>query len=92
MWISRKIRFWKCEFCEKWDFENVNFVKNVIVKLWIFSKNEILKMWIFGWIADFCLSVNSIGVQTSPKQRLEIRVENPKFLKESLGEWVIIRL
>ena len=19
------IRFWKCEFCEKWDFENVNF-------------------------------------------------------------------
>ena len=36
----------KCEFCEKWDFENVNFVKIVIVK-----------MWIFGWFTDFCPSV-----------------------------------
>ena len=27
MWILWKMWFWKCEFCEKWDFENVNFVK-----------------------------------------------------------------
>ena len=25
MWILWKMRFWKCEFCEKWDFQNVNF-------------------------------------------------------------------
>ena len=25
LWISWKIRFWKCEFCEKWCFQNVNF-------------------------------------------------------------------
>ena len=32
----------KCEFCEEWDLENVNFVKN-----------ETLNMWIFGQIEDF---------------------------------------
>ena len=30
----------KCEFCEK-DFENVNFVKNEILKMWILSKMKI---------------------------------------------------
>ena len=25
MWILWKIRLWKCEFCEKWEFQNVNF-------------------------------------------------------------------
>ena len=28
--------FEKCEFCEKWDFKNVNSVKNEILKMWIF--------------------------------------------------------
>ena len=28
MWILWKIRLWKCEFCQNWDFQNVNFVKN----------------------------------------------------------------
>ena len=41
------MRFWKCEFYEKWDFENLNFVKNEILKMWIlrkvrFSKCEFL--------------------------------------------------
>ena len=27
----------KCEFCEEWDFENVDFVKNDIFKMWIFG-------------------------------------------------------
>ena len=33
-------RIWclkKCEFCEKWDFEIVNCVKNEILKMWIFG-------------------------------------------------------
>ena len=52
MWILWKMRFWKCEFCEKWDFENVNFVKNVLLKLWIlwkmwFSECEFCKNWDF---------------------------------------------
>ena len=48
----------KCEFCEKWGFENMNFVKNEISEMWILSKrgienvnfvkNEILKMWILS--------------------------------------------
>ena len=38
MWISWKMILWKCEFCEKWDFEIVNFVKNEIFKLRILWK------------------------------------------------------
>ena len=39
MWILSKMRLWKreffekCEFCEKWGFENVNFVKNEASKM-----------------------------------------------------------
>ena len=47
------MRFWKCEFCQKWDFVNVNSVTN-----------EIFKMWIFGLIADFCPSVDCRGCLT----------------------------
>ena len=35
MWILWKMRILKCEFCEKWDFRIVNFVKNVISERWI---------------------------------------------------------
>ena len=28
MWIFWKMRLWKCEFCEKWNFENMNFWMN----------------------------------------------------------------
>ena len=42
-----------CEFCEKWYFKIVNFVKNGIFRLWIFRnvnfvKIEFFEMWIFG--------------------------------------------
>ena len=43
MWILRKMRFCKCEFCEKCEFENVNFVKIEIFKL-----RYLDKMWILG--------------------------------------------
>ena len=36
----------KCEFCKEWDFENVNLVKNEILKNVIFVKSEILKVLI----------------------------------------------
>ena len=26
--------FYQYEFCEKWDFENVNSVKNEVLKIW----------------------------------------------------------
>ena len=55
--------FEKCEFCEKWDFENVNFVK---MRLWKydfcekwdfesvnFVKSEIFKIWILDKIRIF---------------------------------------
>ena len=41
--MTKNLMFEKCEFCEKWDFENVNFVEN-----------EIFEMWIFDVIDDFC--------------------------------------
>ena len=31
--ISKNLMLEKCEFCEKWDFENVNFVKNEILEM-----------------------------------------------------------
>ena len=43
MWILWKLRFCKCEFCEKCEFENVNFVKIEIFKL-----RYLDKMWILG--------------------------------------------
>ena len=56
--ITKKLMFEKCEFCEKWDFENVNLVKNETLEVWIFWKNEILKMWILWkmrlWKCEFC--------------------------------------
>ena len=56
MWILCKLRFFKCEFCEKWDFENcefrqnwdflnVNFVKIGIFQMWFLDK-----MWIFATV------------------------------------------
>ena len=42
MWILWKMRRWKCEFCEKWDFENVICVKNDILKMWILWK---IRFW-----------------------------------------------
>ena len=38
--------FQKCEFCEKCDFRNVNFVKNAILETWILWKMFFSKMWI----------------------------------------------
>ena len=57
--------FENCEFCEKWDFENVIFVKNETLKIgkWGFEnvnfvENDILKMWILSkmrfWKYEFC--------------------------------------
>ena len=44
------LMFQKCEFCEKWDFENVNFVENDILKMWILWKmrhwkSELCEKW-----------------------------------------------
>ena len=36
----------KCEFCQKWDFQNVNFVKI-----------DTVQVWFFGQIGDFGHSV-----------------------------------
>ena len=36
--ITKNLMVEKCEFCGKWDFENVTFVKNETLKLWILSK------------------------------------------------------
>ena len=35
LWILWKMIFSECEFCQKWYFQNVNFVKNETFKMWI---------------------------------------------------------
>ena len=47
MWILWKRGIWKCEFWEKCDFINVNFVKNETLKLWILSK---MGLWKCGFL------------------------------------------
>ena len=42
MWILLKMRTWYGEFCQKWDFQNVNSVKNEPLKMWILSK---MRLW-----------------------------------------------
>ena len=48
MWILWKMRFQKCEFCEKQDFKNVNLVKNETLKMWILWKMRL-------WKCKFCV-------------------------------------
>ena len=45
--IPLYLMFEICEFCEKLDFEIVNCVKNVTLKMWILSK-------IRFWKCEFC--------------------------------------
>ena len=45
--ITKNLMFEKCEFCEKWEFEIVNFVKNEVLKMWILWKMRF-------WKCDFC--------------------------------------
>ena len=58
MWPLSNVSFKNCEFYETWDFENMNFVKNDTMKMWILSKNMALKMWILSklrfWKCEFC--------------------------------------
>ena len=73
MWILWKTRLWNSEFCEKWNFKNVNFVKNDILKLWILSKMRLwkcefceienceslcsYKMRLFWWLFNYCVII-----------------------------------
>ena len=39
LWILSKIRLWNCDFCEKWNFQNVN-------------------VWInWGFLAPMCVKI-----------------------------------
>ena len=58
MWFLSNTRFYKCEFCEKWDFKNVNFGKKWGFDNVNFVKKETLKLWIWSkmtyWKCEFC--------------------------------------
>ena len=54
----------KCEFCEKWDFENVNFVKIEILKMWILWKLRF-------WKCEFCEKVGLSKCEISDKMFLK---------------------
>ena len=58
MWILWKLRFQKSEFCGKWDFRNLNSVKNEISEMWIlwkmrFQKGEFCKNCDFQYLCEF---------------------------------------
>ena len=55
MRILWKMMLWKCDFCEKLHFQNVNFVKNETLKMRFWSKNEILKCEFFDKLTIFAL-------------------------------------
>ena len=61
MWILWKLRFQKCEFCEKWDFKNVNFVKNEISERWILYKLDFqcVNFWIKCGFSPQCEQNNA---------------------------------
>ena len=46
MWILWKLRFWKCEFCENYFFENVNLSKKCKFRNVILVKIGNIEMWI----------------------------------------------
>ena len=67
MWILWKMRFWNCEFCEEWVFENAIFLKIETFKMRFLLKMRFSycdfwnKLWIFTpyiglpdeWLVDF---------------------------------------
>ena len=57
------MRFWKCEFCVKWDFEIVNFVKIILSKCDFLDKLRTFAPVCVTWIArrsgGFCKPNNS---------------------------------
>ena len=58
MWILWQKSLRKCEFCEKGGFENANFVKNLILNLWISCE----KKWF--WKCEFCEKGGSKNVNS----------------------------
>ena len=58
MWIV-------CEFCPKWEFENVNFVQNEILKMWILSKMRFRKY-------EFCQKWNFEDVNFAKNKILKM--------------------
>ena len=110
------MRFWnvifvkngllKCDFCEKCNFENENFVKNVNLKMWIFQKIRFW-MWIswnmwfwtcefFGWNVDFRPSVGSrlMVVKSITRNVLRSQDSPSKGLQHSFlfSLWSVTRL
>ena len=50
---TKNLMLEKCEFSEKWDFENVNFVQNEALKMWILWKLRLWKCEFLGELRIF---------------------------------------
>ena len=60
--FGEKMRYTNCEFCEKWDFEIVIFVKSEIFKMWFLDKLRIFApVWSLTYqdCVEFRLQSNS---------------------------------
>ena len=60
-WILWKMRFWKCEFCEKWDFKIVNFGKIENFKMWFLDKMRIFATVYWDTFPSLFLESKNIG-------------------------------
>ena len=73
VWILWKMWLWKCELCQKWAFENVNFVNNEILKMWILSNMRL-------WKCDFFLMWGFENVNFVKDETLKMKCKNDKIL------------
>ena len=69
------MRLWQCEFCEKWDFEYVNFFEKWDFEKVNFVENENLKLWILWKMrfsnGDFCQKMGFWKCELGEKWKCE---------------------
>ena len=73
--ITKNLMFEKCEFCEKWDFEKVNFVKTTILKMWILRKMRLWKCEFgekWGYENMFCEKIDFVNVNFVKNEILQL--------------------
>ena len=73
--LCEKLGVWKCEFFEKWDFENVIFLKNETLKMWILWKMR-------RWKCEFCEKMKLWKCEFVKNEAFPI-VENVILLKKA---------